>query len=78
MARIASVVRPMSLIGRFSIMPSWKDDGHSYLIDTGRVADYTGVGPDFVPMRPRAGYITSDIRLKLACREIRDEGSGVV
>jgi hypothetical protein len=21
------VVRPMSVIGRFSIMPSWKDDG---------------------------------------------------
>jgi hypothetical protein len=24
---MASVVRPMSVIGRFSIMPSWKDDG---------------------------------------------------
>ena len=27
MATVAPVVRPMSVIERFSIMPFWKDDG---------------------------------------------------
>jgi len=41
-------------------------------------ADYTGVGPDFVQMRPTVGMISSDIRLKLGCWEIHDEGSDAV
>lgn len=32
MAAIASVVRPMNVIGRFSIMPSWKDEGKAEIV----------------------------------------------
>jgi hypothetical protein len=45
------VVRPMSVIGRFSIMPSWKDDGQTGSDPKARLADQPGAMAEWQLMK---------------------------